>query len=150
MPLDRLHRWNRIYGRRGFVQYQLVVPLVAAHAALSAVLDLVRTEGKGSFLAVLKRLGPGNPGLLSFPMEGYTLTLDMPIYRGLWTFLDQLDERVVHYGGRVYLAKDARLSPEVFRKMYPAWEAFQEVLEKVDPDRKLHSHMSERLAIRDA
>lgn len=145
-PLDFLHDWNRLYAKRGFVQYQCVFPTEVSREALIQILQLCSQKGWGSFLAVLKRLG-SQEGWLSFSMPGYTLTLDMPVKPGLWEFLDQLDQLVIHSGGRVYLAKDARLSPEAFRAMYPSFPQWLEVKSKVDPDNLFSSALSRRLQI---
>lgn len=145
-PLDFLWDWNRMYGRRGFVQYQCVFPSEASHEALSEMLRRCAAEGKGSFLAVLKRFGP-QEGWLSFPRPGYTLTLDMPVKDGLWPFLDGLDQLVVEHGGRVYLAKDARLDPATFREMYPAFPKWLGVKRRVDPENRFTSALAERLAL---
>ena len=145
-PLDFLWDWNRLYGKRGFVQYQCVLPTEASREALTRILQLCSQKGWGSFLAVLKRLGP-QEGWLSFPMPGYTLALDMPVKPGLWEFLAQLDELVIQYGGRVYLAKDARLSAESFRAMYPKFPQWLEVKSQVDPDNLFSSVLSQRLQI---
>ncbi len=145
-PLDFLWDWNRLYGKRGFIQYQCVLPTQVSREALSKILQLCSVKGWGSFLAVLKRLGPES-GWLSFPMSGYTLALDIPMKPGLDRFLYQLDELVIQYGGRVYLAKDARLSASAFRAMYPNFEQWLEVKSKVDPDNYFSSALSQRLEI---
>jgi FAD/FMN-containing dehydrogenase len=145
-PLDFLWDWNRLYGKRGFVQYQFVVPLETSREALLQVLQLCSQKGWGSFLAVLKRLG-SETAWLSFPMPGYTLALDMPVKPGLWEFLDQLDQVVIQHGGRVYLAKDARLGPAAFRAMYPNFPKWLEVKLKVDPHNRFSSVLSQRLQI---
>lgn len=146
-PLDFIHHWNRIYGKRGFTQYQLVVPRAAGKEGILKILQKVRTAGFGSFLAVLKLLGPASQGLISFPMEGYTLTLDFPITARLFPFLNELDEIVLDYGGRIYLAKDARLPADTFRKMYPRWEEFATIRQQIDPEGKMRSLQSARLEI---
>jgi decaprenylphospho-beta-D-ribofuranose 2-oxidase len=146
-PLDFLWDWNRIYGKNGFIQYQCVFPTPVSREALTRILELCSEKGWGSFLAVLKRFG-FQEGWLSFPMPGYTLALDMPVLPGLWEFLDQLDKEVIKYGGRVYLAKDARLSPESFRKMYANFPQWLEVKSKIDPNNRFCSHLSKRLQIK--
>jgi decaprenylphospho-beta-D-ribofuranose 2-oxidase len=146
-PLDFLHDWNRLYGKNGFVQYQCVFPLATSHEALTKILNLCGEKGWGSFLAVLKRFGPQEEGGLSFPMPGYTLTLDMPVKSGLWPFLEELDQWVIAYGGRVYLAKDARLRAETFRTMYPKFPEWLAVKSQVDPDNVFTSALAERLEI---
>lgn len=148
-PLDSIRDWNRIYGRRGFVQYQFVLPHEGGREGLIRVLDAVLASGFGSFLAVLKRFGGDGPGrMLSFPSPGYTLALDFP-YRGpdLLRLLDRLDEVVIEHGGRVYLAKDARLRPEAFRAMYPELPRWLGVKRRVDPENRFSSDLSRRLEI---
>jgi len=147
-PLDFLWDWNRLYGKRGFVQYQCVIPQAVSREALTEMLTLYSQKGWGSFLAVLKRLGEQASGWLSFPMAGYTLALDMPIQPGLWEFLAQLDDLVVRYGGRVYLAKDACLSAAAFRAMYPDFPQWLAVKSAIDPDNRFTSALAERLEIR--
>jgi decaprenylphospho-beta-D-ribofuranose 2-oxidase len=143
-PLDFLQDWNRLYGKRGFVQYQCVVPLDGGPQALRKILQLSSAEGRSSMLAVLKRLGP-QEGLLAFPMRGWTLTLDFPVKPGLFAFLDRLDQVVVEAGGRVYLAKDARLNPATFAAMYPRHGRWQTVKSGIDPQGLFASALSTRL-----
>jgi FAD/FMN-containing dehydrogenase len=145
-PLDSLLHWNRLYGRRGFLQYQMVVPPQGGPQALAAVLELCARRGWGSFLAVLKRFGPGL-GWLSFPMPGYTLTMDFPVRPGLFELLSEIDRLVLEAGGRVYLGKDARLAPEHFRAMYPDLPRWLEVKRRVDPGSRFSSLLSRRLGI---
>jgi len=145
-PLDTLWDWNRLYGKKGFVQYQFVVPLETSRAAITEVLKLISRKGMGSFLSVLKRLGE-QEGWLSFPFPGYTLAIDMPIKAGLWELLDKLDQVVIENGGRVYLAKDVRLKPEVFRKMYPEVGRWLAVKHRIDPGIRFSSALSRRLEL---
>ena len=126
-PLDRVAAWNRLYGRRGFTQYQCVLPRAEGPAGLAALLARTAAAGQGSFLAVLKLFGPGGDGLLSFPMEGYTLALDFPLRAGTPALLDELDAITHRHGGRVYLAKDSRCAPERIREGYPGCDAFEAV-----------------------
>ena len=144
-PLDGVRDWNRLYGRRGFVQYQFCVPEQSAETVATAI-DVLSSNKVASFLAVLKRFGPANLGPLSFPLEGWTLALDIPLGpSSLPEILDRLDELVLDAGGRVYLAKDARLSPEKFAAMYPRRGEFLAVKERVDPEHRMSSDLARRL-----
>jgi len=149
-PLDALLDWNRIYGARGFHQFQNVVPLAAGEAALRELLEVIAASGRASFLAVLKRLGPGigPTGPLSFPMEGYTLALDFPAGAGIEDLYARLVAITLRHGGRVYLAKDALLGAAAFREMYPRWRDFARCLQEIDPLCWLQSDMSRRLRLR--
>jgi FAD/FMN-containing dehydrogenase len=146
-PLDGIRDWNRIYGKRGFTQYQFVVPKDAGREACVEVLKKVSQSREGVFLAVLKLFGNGNDNLLSFPMEGYTLAMDFPITRSLFSFLDELDEMVLEYGGRLYLTKDARMSGEMFRKSYKNAESFIQFKHRLDETNRFQSLQSRRLGI---
>lgn len=146
-PLDAIGQWNRLYGSRGFTQYQLVLPREGGDEGIHRILERVSESGHGSFLAVLKVLGPVGSGLLSFPMEGYTLALDFKLSAGLFDFLDELDQLVLDFGGRLYLAKDARMSEAVFKRSYPQWEVFADVRARYGADQRFHSLQSRRLGI---
>ena len=126
-PLDGVRAWNRLYGRRGFVQYQCVLPKRESAAGIAALLERAAAARQGSFLAVLKLLGPAGEGPLSFPIEGYTLALDFPLREGALALLDSFDAIVHEGGGRVYLAKDARCTAARVREGYPRLGAFDAV-----------------------
>jgi FAD/FMN-containing dehydrogenase len=143
-PLDSIADWNRIYGRRGFLQHQCVIPEVRAREVLGEILERVSTRGDASFLAVLKKLGQGD-GLLSFPLPGYTLALDFPVRGDILNFLDEIDRLVVAAGGRLYLAKDARQSRATFQAGYPALSRFNAIRKALDPAGNIRSRLSQRL-----
>lgn len=145
-PLDGIANWNRIYGRRGFVQHQSVLPPATAAATLNEMLDRISRRGQAPLLAVLKKLG-GSSGVLSFPFEGYTLALDFPFTLGLLEFLDDLDRIVVNAGGRLYLAKDARQKPQTFEAGYPNADRFRELRRSLDSEGRIRSHLSHRLGL---
>jgi FAD/FMN-containing dehydrogenase len=144
-PLDAILHWNRGYGKKGFVQYQFVLPLSAKEGLIN-ILRRISDEGLGSFLAVLKVFGKQD-SLISFPDEGFTLALDFPVRNGLFRFLDELDQIVLQYGGRLYMSKDARMKPEVLFKGYPRIEEFKSILRKYNPSGKLSSLQSRRLLL---
>jgi decaprenylphospho-beta-D-ribofuranose 2-oxidase len=146
-PLDSILNWNRIYGKRGFVQYQFVLPLKGSKEALKTILSRISKRGMGSFLAVLKLFGEQND-LISFPMKGYTLALDFPMKPGLLEFLDELDEVVADAGGRIYLSKDARMRSQIFWETYPGAKAFKEIINKYDPNKRFVSNLSKRLMLK--
>ena len=146
-PLDAVDSWNNLYGKRGFVQYQFVVPYEATDT-LRAILQRITGTSAGSFLAVLKRFGAGeSEQLLSFPQAGYTLAVDFPVSDELLRMLDELDEMVARAGGRVYLAKDARMRPDVFRAMYPQLPQWLSIKRRFDPNNKFRSDLSARLGL---
>jgi len=132
-PLDAVRDWNRLYGKRGFMQYQCVVPHETGREAMRTLFSRISDRGEGSFLAVLKLFGDvPSPGMLSFPRPGVTLALDFP-NRGRTTFdlLNELDALVLRHGGRVYPAKDARMSARSFQTFFPEWREFARFVDPV-------------------
>ncbi len=146
-PLDGLTHWNRLYGSKGFLQYQFVVPEEAALMAMTEVLSRISAAELGSFLCVLKATGPANANYLSFPLQGLSLALDFPYKSGLLPLLDELDAIVVDHGGRIYLAKDARMSAANFRRSYPLWPKFSQVREDYGAAGVFCSMQSNRLRL---
>jgi hypothetical protein len=130
-PLDAIANWNRLYGPKGFYQYQCVLPLERGETGMGEILQRIAAAGLGSFLAVLKVFGdPASPGLMSFPRAGVTFALDFPNNGAkVRSLLDQLDGITGEHGGAVYPAKDARMSPELFRQAYPALDEFAKYID---------------------
>jgi decaprenylphospho-beta-D-ribofuranose 2-oxidase len=146
-PLDIVGRWNRLYGATGLIQYQFVVP-TGAEDALERCFGLIRTRRLPVYLAVFKRMGPAFGGPLSFPLEGWTLALDIPAAApGLRPALQDLDELVAGAGGRVYLTKDARMGREALDAMYPKLDRFHAQRARVDPQGVLRSDLATRLGL---
>lgn len=146
-PLDVIKNWNRIYGKKGFTQYQIVIPLENSYEGLKEILKRISKYGEGSFLAVLKLFGKENENYLSFPMEGYTLAVDFKIKKEIFTFLDELDSIVLKYNGRVYLAKDVRVQKENFEKGYKNIELFRRKRKEMNLTKYINSFQSKRLNI---
>jgi decaprenylphospho-beta-D-ribofuranose 2-oxidase len=146
-PLDSISNWNRLYGGQGFLQYQFVLPPETAYEGIHKVLSRITAAGKGSFLSVLKKFGEANANMLSFPTSGYTLTLDFKYEADLLPLLDQLDSIVLQHGGRLYLAKDARMSEAMFKSSYPRWQEFAVLREKIGATAVFSSLQSQRLGI---
>lgn len=146
-PLDAIGHWNRIYGRRGFTQYQFVLPKSTGREGMQRILSRISESGLGSFLAVLKLFGKQD-GFMSFPMEGYTLALDFPVSHRTFALFKELDEMVAEYGGRLYLAKDSRMDAVFFDRTYPNAAAFKEVIGMLNEENApMASKQSERLGI---
>ncbi len=146
-PLDAVVDWNRLYGKAGFTQWQCIVPFDGGAKRLQQILEKVQHSGQLPFLCILKRMGKGSGGLLSFPMEGYTLAMDFPVRKGLLPLLDALDELVLQAGGRLYLAKDARASVSTIAAMYPNLHLFKTMKMSIDPNMLMQSNMSRRLEL---
>lgn len=147
-PLDAMSNWNRLYGKSGFVQYQFVVPRAAGVDGLRTILAAIADSGKGSFLAVLKTFGRANDNYLSFPIEGYTLALDFMLTPDIPALFARIDQMVADLGGRIYLAKDALMSEQIFKRTYPQWEQFEQVREQYGATGKFASQQSKRLGLK--
>lgn len=150
-PLDSILNWNNIYGKRGLTQYQLCVPEESASGrgreAIKKVLKVVTEYGGGSFLSVLKKMGR-HTGMISFPIKGYTLSMDFPIKKGLDKMIDEMDSIVMEYGGRTYLTKDAFLNEAKFKRMYDGeWQKWMEVKRNVDPNNIFTSNLGRRIGL---
>lgn len=145
-PLDSIHHWNRLYGKKGFVQYQCALPEANAFNGIKKLLEKISSRGSASFLAVLKRFGAGNTAPLSFAMPGYTLALDIPLRsKKVFKLLDELDDVVAAHNGRIYLAKDARMKAEHLAKMYPRYQEWLATKKRIDPNNVFNSSLSRRL-----
>ena len=148
-PLDGVNKWNRLYGPQGFIQYQFIVPLERTDV-LRHVIETFAGAGVASFLAVLKRMGPHNPAPLSFPTEGWTLTLDMAAgTKGLAELLAHVDAEVLDAGGRHYLAKDSHVAPSAVRRGYPRLNEWLATQEEMDPAGVWRSDLARRLGLVD-
>ncbi len=147
-PLDSLARhWNRGYGRRGFTQYQFVIPEEDGYERMQEILQAIISSGNLPFLNVLKRFGPASQGLLSFPTAGYTFAIDFPLRDTTAALLKRLDAMVIAAGGRVYLGKDAFLSPQTLRQMYPQVEDWLALKRRYDPENRFVSDLARRLEL---
>lgn len=146
-PLDMMLHWNRLYGRRGFTQYQCVLPNSAGRGAARRFLEYLTEElgGASSFLCVIKDCGEEGAGMLSFPMPGISIAMDFAVDDRTQSLVDRLNELVIELGGRIYLAKDAFTRPEHFRAMEPRLERWMEVRRRWDPDLRLRSAQSVRI-----
>ncbi|HNN52202.1 MAG TPA: FAD-binding oxidoreductase [Pseudomonadota bacterium] len=144
-PLDTIRDWNRIYGSRGFTQHQAVLPASAGRGAVRRFLELLTSLKGASFLCVLKDCGKQGRGMLSFPMPGTSIALDLALREHTQEHIDRLNELVIREGGRIYLTKDALTRPEHFAKMEPRLAAFRSVRDKWDPAHRVRSAQSVRL-----
>lgn len=145
-PLDAILEWNRIYGRKGFAQFQCVIPLAASREGLQALLRAIALSGQGSFLAVLKRMGTQD-SRFSFPMEGYTLALDFPMRQSTPALFAALEAIAIDHGGRFYLAKDSLLTPERLRQSDSRTAAFTKMRHESGAAARFRSLQSERLVL---
>jgi decaprenylphospho-beta-D-ribofuranose 2-oxidase len=145
-PLDAINNWNKGYGKRGFIQYQFVIPEKDGRENLLKILTKITKSGCSPFLNVLKKMGKGQ-GILSFPFEGYTLAIDFPVTKRLIPFTRELDQHVLEAGGRIYLGKDALLTKEMFQMMYPQHKEWLNIKKKYDPENVFTSNISRRLGL---
>lgn len=146
-PLDAFNLWNRGYGKRGFIQYQFVIPLENGREALRELLEMISKSGCLPFLNVLKKFGDKKGGDIAFPKPGYTLAIDFPMTRKLPAFTKKLDQAVLDRGGRIYIGKDGVLDREMFHAMYPHAKDWLKVKKKYDPENRLSSNLSRRLGL---
>ena len=145
-PLDAIGNWNKGYGKRGFIQYQFVIPETDGRATLTTILEMIGKSGCTPFLNVFKKMGAGQ-GLLSFPFAGYTLAIDFPVTPRLKAFTAELDAVVLQAGGRLYLGKDALLTRDGFRAMYPLYKEWLAIKNRYDPQNVFSSNISRRLGL---
>ena len=146
-PLDGVRNWNHVYGKGGFIQYQFSVPDEASDL-VGFVLDKLSQQRIPSFLSVLKRFGANGDGLISFPSKGWTLAVDINTgVAGLGELIDELDAKVVDAGGKIYLAKDSRMNPNLVESMYPLLNEFRKVKNEIDPENVFQSNLSRRLGL---
>ena len=145
-PLDAIHQWNKGYGKRGFIQYQFVIPFEKGRENIRTILKKIASSGCLPFLNVLKKMGK-KQGLLSFPFEGYTFAIDFPVSKNLFPFIKTLDKLVLDFGGRIYLGKDALLDKEDFKAMYPEYQEWISIKRKYDPTNVFSSNISRRLGL---
>ena len=146
-PLDRLSGWPRLYGTSGLLQYQCVIP-DGQERTLSALVEAFTHSPVPPALSVLKRLGPQGEGMLSFPLQGWTLAVDLPAHDAeVYLMLDRMDQVVAEVGGRVNLAKDTRLRPDVLSAMYPRLAEWREVKARIDPESRFRSDLANRLGL---
>jgi decaprenylphospho-beta-D-ribofuranose 2-oxidase len=146
-PLDKVNNWNLLYGKKGFIQYQFVIPKLNCVKNLKKIFKIIQDHSEFSTLAVLKLLGKNNNNYLSFPTEGFALALDFKMSNSITTLIKFLDNLIVDMGGRIYLAKDALMSEATFKKTYPRWNEFETIREKYFALGKFSSNQSKRLGL---
>jgi FAD/FMN-containing dehydrogenase len=146
-PLDKIGKWNRGYGRRGFTQYQFVIPFENGLTRMRTILNTIQSSGELPFLNVLKRMGKESGGILSFPREGYTFAIDFPIRANTVALLRRLDAMVLDAGGRIYLGKDSYMDADTFRAMYPELGRWRAIKAKYDPNNVFTSDLARRVGL---
>lgn len=149
-PLDKIHDWNRLYGKRGFHQFQCVLPDETAEETLTEMLRRIAKSGLASPLAVLKRTGKGDAGHLTFPIKGYTLALDFANARGAEETICGLNHLTANAGGRIYFAKDSLATPEDVASMFPELDAWRKIADGADPNHVFETDLTRRLKLRGA
>ena len=147
-PLDKINNWNRLYGKNGFIQYQFVIPDDQVVKNLKFIFNKIFDSGINPFLGVLKKFGKQNSNLLSFPMSGYTLALDIKVDKKLFKSIEELDKIIINLGGRIYLTKDSLMNEKTFKNSYKKWEQFENVREKYGAVNKFQSDQSLRLGLK--
>lgn len=145
-PLDMINNWNKGYGKRGFIQYQFVIPEKGGEKVLREIMEMIASSGCTPFLNVFKKMGEGQ-GILSFPFAGYTLAIDFPVTKGLKAFTQKLDQKVLEAGGRLYLGKDSMMDKEMFQKMYPRYNEWLSIKKKYDSNNIFTSDIAKRLGL---
>ena len=145
-PLDNLHNWNRMYGKRGFIQYQFVLPIEVSEKNIKQILKIISGYGRASFLSVLKKF-KNDDRLLSFTKEGYTLALDIPLDKKTRQMAKELDEIIINNKGRIYLTKDSLMDAETFKKLYPQIDEWKAIKKKYDPETKFVSLEAKRVGL---
>jgi decaprenylphospho-beta-D-ribofuranose 2-oxidase len=146
-PLDMINEWNRGYGKRGFIQYQFVIPMENGRENIRKILTEITESNCVPFLNVLKKFGKGQGGLLSFPFEGYTFAIDFPVTPQLKPFTQKLDAMILDMGGRIYLGKDAYLDEATFKAMYPQHVEWLSIKKKYDPNNMFSSDLARRIGL---
>jgi decaprenylphospho-beta-D-ribofuranose 2-oxidase len=146
-PLDAIRNWNKLYGRHGFTQYQCVIPEAAGAAAVQSFVALLRRTGGSSMLSVIKDCGEEGEGMLSFPMKGTTVALDLPAREGVQQIVDTLNAHLIELGGRIYLAKDRFTRAADYRRMDKRIDAWRAIKDKYDPKGRIRSAQSARLEL---
>ena len=146
-PLDGVDNWNNIYGSKGFIQYQFVIPDQSS-GLLKKILDILRKNSVPSFLTVLKRFGDSNSAPISFPQKGWTLSMDIPsTVSNIFEILNNLDELVASAKGKIYLSKDSRMSAQIFKSTYPRYREWRGIKDYADPKNIFYSDLAQRLQI---
>jgi hypothetical protein len=146
-PLDKISNWNLMYGKKGFIQYQFVLPKTVGVQGLKKIIKIISDNNMNPFLTVLKIFGEKNKNYLSFPMPGYSLALDFKMSKNIFNFVKILDSFISDMGGKIYLTKDALMTEETFKKIYPQWQEFERVRQKYGAIGKFASNQSKRLGL---